>query len=158
VTFVRKGKIAFEVSLFPKTPSTMKYFVIFFFALTFLGSCNPKTSDNSTVSGNVEEVDAATFKNLIASGNGIVLDVRTPGEVAQGIIPDAFVIDISESGFEEKIQSLPKDKEVYVYCAIGGRSRQAAQILLDNGFPKVYNLSGGIVDWSRNGYEVVKGK
>lgn len=136
----------------------MKYFVIFFFALTFLGSCNPKTSDNSTVSGKVEEVDAATFKNLIASGNGIVLDVRTPGEVAQGIIPDAFVIDISESGFEEKIQSLPKDKEVYVYCAIGGRSRQAAQILLDNGFPKVYNLSGGIVDWSRNGFEVVKGK
>jgi len=156
VTFVRKGKIAFQVSLFPKTSSTMKYFAIFLFALTFLGSCNSKTSDNSTVSVKVEEVDATTFKNLMASGNGIVLDVRTPGEVAQGIIPDAFVIDISESGFEEKIQSLPKDKEIYVYCAIGGRSRQAAQILLDNGFPKVYNLSGGIVDWSRNGYEVVK--
>jgi rhodanese-related sulfurtransferase len=132
----------------------MKQIVIFFFALTFLGSCNSKTSDNITVSGKVEEVDATTFKNLIASGNGIVLDVRTPGEVAQGIIPDAFVIDISQSGFEEKIQSLPKDKEVYVYCAIGGRSRQAAQILLDNGFPKVYNLSGGIVDWRKNGFKL----
>lgn len=136
----------------------MKYLVIFLFALTFLGSCNPKTSDNAEVSGKVEEVDAATFKNLIASGNGIVLDVRTPEEVAQGIIPDAYVIDIYQSGFEEKIQSLPKDKEVYVYCASGVRSRQAAEILLNNGFPKVYNLSGGIVDWKKNGFEVVEAK
>ena len=134
----------------------MKYLVIFLFALTFLGSCNSKTSDNAEASAKVEEVDAVTFKNLIASGNGIVLDVRTPEEVAQGIIPDAYVIDIYQSGFEEKLQSLPKDKEVYVYCAVGGRSRQAAEILLNNGFSKVYNLSGGIVDWRRNGFEVVK--
>ncbi|MCH6234276.1 rhodanese-like domain-containing protein [Cognataquiflexum rubidum] len=134
----------------------MKYFAIFLFALTFLGSCNSKTSENSEVSGKVEEVDAVTFKNLLASGNGIVLDVRTPEEVAQGIIPDAYVIDIYQSGFEEKLQSLPKDKEVYVYCAVGGRSRQAADVLLNNGFTKVYNLSGGIVDWRRNGFEVVK--
>lgn len=134
----------------------MKYLVIFFFALTFLGSCNSKTSDNSQVSGTVEEVDAVTFKNLMASGNGIVLDVRTPGEVAEGMIPDAFAIDIYQNGFEEKLQSLPKDKEIYVYCAVGGRSRQAAQILLDNGFSKVYNLSGGIVEWNRNGFPIVK--
>ena len=134
----------------------MKYLVIFFFALTFLGGCNSKTSDNSTVSGTVEEVDAVTFKNLMASGNGIVLDVRTPGEVAEGMIPDAFAIDIYQNGFEEKLQSLPKDKEIYVYCAVGGRSRQAAQILLDNGFSKVYNLSGGIVEWNRNGFPIVK--
>ncbi|MCL6259967.1 rhodanese-like domain-containing protein [Aquiflexum sp. TKW24L] len=134
----------------------MKNLVIFFFALSFLGSCTSKTSDNAEVSGKVEEVDAATFKNLIDSGNGIVLDVRTPEEVAQGIIANAYVIDIYQSGFEEKLQSLPKDKEVYVYCAVGGRSRQAAEILLNNGFTKVYNLSGGIVDWRRNGFEVVK--
>ena len=134
----------------------MKYLVIFLFALTFLGSCNSKTSDNDEVSGKVEEVDAVTFKNLLASGNGIVLDVRTPEEVSQGIIADAYVIDIYQSGFEEKLQSLPKDKEVYVYCAVGGRSRQAADILLNNGFSKVYNLSGGIVDWKKNGFEVVK--
>jgi rhodanese-related sulfurtransferase len=121
-----------------------------------LGSCNPKDSKNSTESVSVEEVDAVTFKKLIESGNGIVLDVRTPEETAQGIIADAYVIDIYKSGFEEKIQSLPKDKEVYVYCAVGGRSRQAGDILLNNGFTKVYNLSGGIVDWSRNGFEVVK--
>lgn len=134
----------------------MKYLAIFLFALIFLGSCNPKTSDNAEVSGKLEDVDAATFKNLIASGNGIVLDVRTPEEVAHGIIPDAYVIDIYQSGFEEKIQSLPKDKEVYVYCAVGGRSRQAADILMDNGFSKVYNLSGGLVEWKRNGFEVVR--
>ena len=133
----------------------MKYLVILFFAISFFGSCNPKTSENSLVSGKVEEVDAVTFKNLIASRNGVVLDVRTPGEVAQGVIPDAFVIDISQSGFEEKIQSLPKDKEIYVYCAVGGRSRQAAEILAANGFPKVYNLSGGIVEWNRKGFDVV---
>ncbi|MCS4433167.1 rhodanese-like domain-containing protein [Aquiflexum gelatinilyticum] len=134
----------------------MKQIFIFLFLAAILVSCNSNTSDTSSVSGKMEEVDAATFKNLMASGNGIVLDVRTPEEVAQGIIPDAYVIDIYQSGFEEKLQSLPKDKEVYVYCAVGGRSRQAAEILLNNGFTKVYNLSGGIVDWRRNGFEVVK--
>lgn len=133
----------------------MKYLVILFFILSFIG-CNPKGSKNTAELFTVEEVDAVTFKNLIASENGIVLDVRTAEEAAQGIIADAYVIDIYKSGFEEKIQSLPKDKEVYVYCAVGGRSRQAAQILLDNGFTKVYNLSGGIVDWKRNVFEVVK--
>jgi rhodanese-related sulfurtransferase len=135
----------------------MKYLIILFFALSFLGGCNLKTSDNSQVSGKIEEVNAVTFKNLIASGNGIVLDVRTPVEVAKGIIADAYVIDINQRGFEEKLQSLPKDKEVYVYCAVGGRSRQAAQILVDNGFTKIFNLSGGIVDWKKNGFEVGKG-
>jgi rhodanese-related sulfurtransferase len=136
----------------------MKFLTIFFFALSILGGCHSKTSDNSQVSGKIEEVNAVTFKNLIASGNGIVLDVRTPVEVAKGIIADAYVIDINQRGFEEKLQSLPKDKEVYVYCAVGGRSRQAAEILLKNGFTKVYNLSSGIVDWKKNGFEVGKGE
>ena len=156
MTFVRNCQIGFQVSLVSKISNTMKQIFIFLFLATILVSCNSKTSDTSSVSGKVEEVDAATFKHLMASGNGIVLDVRTPEEVAQGIIPDAYVIDIYQSGFEEKLQSLPKDKEVYVYCAVGGRSRQAADILLNNGFTKVYNLSGGIVDWRRNGFELVK--
>ena len=90
------------------------------------------------------------------SGQGLVLDVRTSQEVSQGYIPEAIVIDIYDGDFEEKIKVLPKDKEIYVYCASGVRSMQAAKILQKNGFDKIYNLGGGIVDWQRKGFPIVK--
>lgn len=113
----------------------------------------PKSVETDTF---IKNVDSETFKNLVNSGQGIVLDVRTIGEVAQGHIPNATVADIYQRDFVEKINQLPKDKEVYVYCTVGARSSQAAQILVNNGFKKVYNLNRGIIDWARNGYPLEK--
>ena len=104
----------------------------------------------------IRNIDSATFKELMDSGQGLVLDVRTPQEVIQGYIPNANIIDIYDQNFEEKIKALPKEKEIYVYCSSGGRSMQAAKILQINGFDKVYNLSGGIVDWQRKGFPIVR--
>ncbi|MFD2202137.1 rhodanese-like domain-containing protein [Shivajiella indica] len=136
-------------------------FIFFWVPFLFFGCSqnkieNHKTKDPSNSESFIKNVDAATFKNLVDSGQGIVLDVRTIGEVAQGHIPNAHVADIYQRDFMEKIQQLPRDKEVYVYCTVGARSSQAAKILLDNGFKKVYNLKGGIIDWTRNGYPIEK--
>lgn len=107
----------------------------------------------------VQHLDTAAF-NAAAMAEGkakpgvTVLDVRTPGEVAEGHLPGATVIDISDPAFATKAAALPKDKPVYVYCRSGARSARAAGQLAGMGFPAVYNLSGGILGWGRAGLPV----
>lgn len=128
----------------------------------FFYACGPQTGQSNDKVGAMEQkgliqnVNSAKFYELTQSGNGIILDVRTLAEAQQGHIPDAVVIDIYQRDFEEKIKSLPQDKEIYVYCTVGARSRQAANILQKNRFEKVYNLEGGIIDWARNRYPITK--
>lgn len=104
----------------------------------------------------VQNLDTAAF-NSAAMADGkpkpgvTLLDVRTPGEVAEGHLPGATVIDISDPAFATKAAALPKDKPVYVYCRSGARSARAAGQLATMGFPAVYNLSGGIMGWTRAG-------
>lgn len=95
----------------------------------------------------IKNVAPAQFKTLTESGKGIVLDVRTPEEIAGGYINNASMINFYDPDFERKINLMDKSKEIYVYCRSGGRSSKAANILLNNGFTKVYNLDGGIMAW-----------
>lgn len=135
-------------------------YLLAFFVVT--QSCSPKKENNhsnSVVSDSpsqIENLDAADFKAKVDSGNGTILDVRTSGEVAQGYIANAVIIDLYDQDFIGQLSNLPRDKEVYVYCASGVRSVQAAEILRQNGFTKIYNLSDGLMDWQRNGYPLVR--
>ncbi|MCC6275387.1 MAG: thioredoxin family protein [Leptospiraceae bacterium] len=128
-----------------------------FVAIILIGGCNK--TPTRPISNIIENVDAVKFKDLVSSGNGIILDVRTPEEVAQGKIESASTVNLYDKDFASKIRLMQKDKPVYVYCrsgAPGGRSSQAAEILSKNGFSKIYNLSGGITGWMNNGFPVVK--
>lgn len=139
----------------------MKTFVTFLVALSLLSACGKSPSESGSTqttqaTGSIEQVDAAQFKKLTESPNALILDVRTAAEVAEGHLPNAVNIDIYGSDFMAKVQELPKDREILVYCTVGARSQQAADILSKQGFAKVYNLDGGIVAWQRNGFEVVR--
>lgn len=112
------------------------------------------TEDSQTAS--VIDLDASDFKSVINPSIGILLDVRTPQEVAGEHLKDASFIDVYDPKFADKINMMDKSKEIYVYCKGGGRSAQAADILLQNGFKKVYNLQGGIMAWNNEGYETVQ--
>lgn len=82
-----------------------------------------------------------------ADENAVVLDVRTPGECAAGIIPNALVIDLMKGpGFITEVEVLDKDKTYYIYCRSGNRSGQACLIMQNMGF-KTYNLIGGVMQW-----------
>jgi rubrerythrin len=48
----------------------------------------------------------------------------------------------------DRLNEIDSDKPILVYCAIGGRSRVAAQMLSGKGFKEIYNLSGGIKAWN----------
>ena len=80
--------------------------------------------------------------------NAVILDVRTPDECAEGIIPNAIMIDIYKGqGFIYEIENLDKSKNYYVYCKAGGRSAQACSIMKQLGFDNTYNLEGGFMQW-----------
>lgn len=83
-------------------------------------------------------------KILNNNNNMLILDVRNSGEFRTGHIPNARNIPVNELSSKLSSLSSYKDSEILVYCASGGRSARAADILSKNGFNKVYNLSGGI--------------
>ena len=88
---------------------------------------------------------------------GIVrLDVRTAEEYADGHIANTINIDVLKDDFEKKAKAtLPKDKVIAVNCRSGKRSKNAARILVKNGFT-VIELDAGYNDWLAKGMPVTK--
>ncbi len=75
-------------------------------------------------------------------GTYTLLDVRQPWEYEEDHIPGAKLVPLGD--LKEGTQDLDPEKPTLVYCAVGGRSRVAAQLLSGRGFQEVYNLAGGI--------------
>lgn len=83
------------------------------------------------------------FKEKVIGKDVQLVDVRTPGEYNSGKIDDAINIDYMAADFKAKMAKLDKSKPVYIYCQAGGRSANAAKVLVEMGFKKVYDLKGG---------------
>ncbi len=80
----------------------------------------------------------------------LVLDVRTPGEFAEGHMAGAVNIDVTAPDFRRRVEALDRSKTVYLYCRSGNRSGQAAQMLKALGFENAHNV-GGLIDLARAG-------
>jgi rhodanese-related sulfurtransferase/rubrerythrin len=80
-----------------------------------------------------------------AEGSYTLLDVRQPGEYEEGHLPGAKLIPLPELG--RSLEELDVGKTTIVYCAVGGRSRTAAQFLMHRGFQDVGMLEGGLDAW-----------
>jgi rhodanese-related sulfurtransferase len=94
-------------------------------------------------------LDAKAFaQKIMSESDVVVLDVRTPSELAQGAIKGAINIDITASDFKDKLAGLEKEKSYLVYCRSGARSVKACNIMSENGFGKLFNLQGGYQAWS----------
>jgi len=76
-----------------------------------------------------------------------LVDVREKIEWDVARIEGAILKPMST--FENDYQDIPKDKTVYLYCKVGGRSRNAAQFLRSKGYKNVFNVKGGIDAWAR---------
>jgi len=110
----------------------------------------------SSQGNNGSALDAETFrKKITEKKNAQVIDVRTPGEFSGGFIENAHNIDYNSGHFEAEINKLDKSKPYFVYCLSGGRSSSAARHMRSTGFEEVYDLTGGILVWNSNGYDVI---
>ncbi len=102
----------------------------------------------------VQTVDPATFATQVQTPGVTVVDVRTPAEYASGHIQGAININW-EGDFTSGIAKLDKTKTYAVYCHSGNRSGQATQAMADAGFTHIYNLDGGVINWTTAGYSLV---
>lgn len=133
----------------------LSLFTLLSFFIVACGSNATTANDGSSV--DTEQQDQPKVKNLsqsdlqakIAEDNVVLIDVRTPAEIDAGIIKgaDAF-IDYNGPSFQEEIKKLDKSKTYVMYCRSGGRSGNAANFMVKNGFTNVYNLQGGILSYS----------
>jgi len=144
-----------------------KLFIVFLAAL--LISCS--NSGNSTAKkvenvGAAKKAVAADLKpvhatytphqvmNLIQKRKDLLLiDVRSPQELKEGKLSNSILIpfwDIMRGNY-----NIPHNRPIMLYCAVGGRSYGAMQILAKKGYSEVYNMKGGISEWKKEGLPVV---
>lgn len=81
----------------------------------------------------------------VDSSEVFLLDVRTPAECATGMMPGAVSIPLAS--LRQRLDEIPRDKKIILYCRVGLLSYPAARVLTANGFNNVFNLSGGYETW-----------
>ena len=108
------------------------------------GSAKDPVNFAGMVSANVLRGDMP-LTHWDALGDGFLLDVRNPPELAVESVPDALNIPLPQ--LRTRLGELPRDREIQVICRSAGRAYFATRILLQNGF-KVRTISGGMLSRS----------
>ena len=117
----------------------MKNILLFIAITSLVASCQNKKE------GEIIMITPEQVVNAVNSEKDLQLvDVRTSDEYSVSHLKNAQNICVTNDDFKEKVATLDKDEPVYVYCKKGGRSAQAALILKEMGFTKVYDLQGGM--------------
>lgn len=128
---------------------------ILIFVSTLTLSCNTKNNakvDNQL--GEIKRISALEFKEN--SEGQTIVDIRTPREFNQGYIKGAININYYDKTFLEEITKLDKSKPIYIYCRSGSRTSSASRKLQKLGFSEVNDLEGGIINWARSQYKIVR--
>lgn len=116
--------------------------------------CQAQSTPKEVVNIDVNVADFELIMDTIP--NGLLLDVRTDNEFAQGHLRGAQQIDFYRDDFADALEKLDKDQPVFIYCRSGNRSGKAAKQMKAMGFSAVYNLEGGIGAWSKRNKPVAK--
>jgi rhodanese-related sulfurtransferase len=107
-------------------------------------------------SSSATDLSVTEFSSKITESGVVTLDVRTPGEFAEGYIEGARLIDFQSGNFENEIATLDKNATYAVYCRSGNRSGQAVKVMKDAGFSNVFNMNGGVIEWANAGLPLVR--
>ncbi len=115
--------------------------------VVFAGCAQNQPAENHKI----KHISAKQVKQLLASGADVVLlDVRTEMEYngPMGRIEGSILIPVQELSVRSG-ELLPyKDKQIIIYCRSGNRSREAARILMEQGY-SVENMLGGMIVWNK---------
>ena len=112
----------------------------------------PSVSEEANAPTVPTEVDVATLKAAREAGEvPVLVDVRTPPEVAQGAVPGILAMPMNEvSGRLAELEPY-KDGPIYVICKSGGRSGAVSKDLRARGYQAI-NVAGGTSAWIAAGY------
>ncbi len=131
-----------------------KILFLAFFLIIGMASCQSQSGDNGAnapeqSSAVYEDLDVAAFKAKMGGQDVVLMDVRTPEEIAKGKIAGAMELDYYASNFAEEIAKLDTNKTYLIYCRSGNRSGKTCKLMAGQGFTKLYNLAGGYNAWPK---------
>lgn len=102
----------------------------------------------------VKEIESNELAQKLEQKSSLLLiDVRTPQEMAQASIPEGKPLPLSVLPL--RTEEIPKDQEVIFYCHTGARSAQACLFMAQRGYQNTYSLRGGILSWARQGLPIL---
>jgi rhodanese-related sulfurtransferase len=112
----------------------------------------------------IREISATAAAEAVKKNpKTLILDVREPGEWAEGHISGALHVprgmleakaDLEYANREPRLAD--RAVSIIVHCASGARSAMAADVLQEMGFLDVQSMAGGIVAWKENGLPIEK--
>jgi len=126
----------------------MRYYILLFSLIAFL-------QHNKAQQIMVNNVNALDFSELIKNTKGTLLDVRTIREYKNAHIQGAGQLNFYDPDFLQQLLLLSKEDSIFLYCNVGFRSLRAANMLTQNGYTKVFNLTRGVLEWHQNGLPLV---
>jgi rhodanese-related sulfurtransferase len=85
----------------------------------------------------------------------LILDVRELSEWTQFHIPGALLIPLGD--LPNRLNNVPKDREIVVVCRSGNRSQTGRDILLKAGYTQVTSMAGGVTQWQGQGLPITTG-
>ncbi|MFO7275158.1 MAG: ubiquitin-like small modifier protein 1 [Bacillota bacterium] len=91
------------------------------------------------------EISPVEAAEVLQRGEVQVIDVREEWEYARDHIPGARLIPLAK--LADHLEEVDRERPLLVVCEVGERSRLAAEFLHQAGFPRVYNLQGGMIAW-----------
>lgn len=117
-----------------------------------------KPDDDTGAGPGVRALSANEAAPLLRDPATIVLDIRTPEEVAQARLPGKlFHLDFHAADFARKLGALDPDARYLMYCRSGQRSATARRLMVQLGFTDVVDLAGGLVGWANAGLPMETG-
>lgn len=120
----------------------------FFLVATAYQYLKPKEERNYA-SLSVEEA----YDRLKESSDVYIIDVRRLDEFKKGHIRNAK--NISIDGFKDRLNKIPRNKDVLIYCDTGARSIRAVRYLEVSGHEHILHMHQGMRSWKKAGYPVV---
>ncbi len=98
-----------------------------------------------------KQICPTTTKGKVAEG-ALIVDVRRKSEVEDVTFDVPNYINIPLQELEERMNEIPKDKEVVFVCRSGERSLRATYYMMNHGYENVYNMRDGIIKWASKGF------
>ena len=102
-------------------------------------------------------------KSVMSDNSIQIIDIRTPNEWKQGVLKGAILVNLTDNNgeFNEKFlenikEKIDPNKKIAIICRSGVRSLRASELLVQNGYRDVINLSGGMLLATQKGLDIVK--
>jgi rhodanese-related sulfurtransferase len=114
-----------------------------------LVSCGSSSSE-------LDAVSLETARAELESGRAVLIDIREPSEHATGVAVGAKLLPMRQLG--GRLSEIPTDasKPVLLICNTQNRSSSTLQALRERGYPHVKYVKGGMSEWARRGWPMVK--